>query len=82
MLQVTHLPALVQGEGLVVLQLDDACQLLHSFQHGGCDVVGQFLKRLIQEEDDGSHGLVVEQGLNLLSAWQLQLQPQQISAQV
>ena len=70
-LQVPHLPTLIQGEGLVVLQLDDACQLLNSFQNGGCNVVRQLLKGLIQEEDDGSHGFIVEQSLNLLSPRQL-----------
>ena len=69
--RLAHLSALVQGEGLVVLQLDDTGQELNSLQHCGGGVILQLLKGLIQEEDNCCLLAVPQQRLNLLHTRQL-----------
>ena len=63
---------LIQGEGGVVLQLDDARQLLHSFQHCGGDVIRQLLEGLIQKVDNGCQLSVMDKRVALICAWELQ----------
>ncbi len=63
---------LIQREGCVVLQLDDACQLLHSLQYSGCDIIRQLLKGLVQEVHYCRQLAVMYERITLICTGQLQ----------
>ncbi len=65
-------PRLIQREGGVVLQLDDACQLLHSLQYSSCDIIRQLFKGLVQEVHYCRQLAVMYERVTLICAGQLQ----------
>jgi len=65
-------PRLIQREGGVVLQLDDACQLLHSLQYSGCDIICQLFKGLVQEVHYCCQLPVMYERVTLICTGQLQ----------
>ena len=60
-----------EGEGTVILELDEACQLFHCLYDSGSHVIHEFIKGLIQEVDNSGHLLVLQQVDHLLWRWQL-----------
>ena len=63
-----HLPALVQREGAVILQLYHPRDVLDGLGYGGGGVVLELLERLVQEKYDGGQATIAEQAFNFFGA--------------
>ena len=77
--RITAYPSrFIQGKGGIVLELDDACQLLDSLQYCGGDIICQLLEGLVKEVDNGCQLALMNQSITLVCAWKLH--SQQVSA--